>query len=195
VKLLLDENLSPQHALELKMEGHDAVAVREVGLSGASDGEVLRFAVENGRVLVTLDADFANVMRFPPERTLGVVRLKVHPPTEERIRQAIQRAVLFVQNIEITGRLAVVDDVKIGINIRRRDPTRFVHLNHFEETFQPRIPLGLFSSHDLVRPEEESEYLAPSASLESDLRPATPMERSAAKGQFGTGSHSGTSLL
>src|SRR5205085_6894614 len=41
------------------------------------------FAVENGRVLVTLDADFANVIRFPPEQTLGVIRLKVHPVTEE----------------------------------------------------------------------------------------------------------------
>jgi predicted nuclease of predicted toxin-antitoxin system len=104
-----------QHAYELRTEGHDAVAVLEVGLSGATDERVLRFAVENGRVLVTLDADFANVMRFPPERTLGVVRLKVHPATEERIRQAIRRALLFLQDIDITGRLAVVDEDKIRI--------------------------------------------------------------------------------
>jgi hypothetical protein len=54
-------------------------------------------------------------MRFPPERTLGVVRLKVHPPTEERIKQAIRRAVLFVRNIDITGRLVVVDEDKIRV--------------------------------------------------------------------------------
>jgi hypothetical protein len=54
-------------------------------------------------------------MRFPPERTLGVVRLKVHPATEERIRQAIRRALLFLHNIDIAGRLAVVDDEKIRI--------------------------------------------------------------------------------
>ena len=90
MKLFLDENLSPQHSSELRTEGHDAVSVLEVGLSGASDEQVLRFAVENGRVLVTLDADFANVMRFPPEQTLGVVRLKDHPATEERIRQALR---------------------------------------------------------------------------------------------------------
>ena len=115
MKLFLDENLSPQHAAELRTEGHDAVAVLEVGLSGAADEQVLRFAVENGRVLVTLDADFANVMRFPPEQTLGVVRLKVHPATEERIRQAIRRALLYLQSIDIAGRLAVVDDDKIRI--------------------------------------------------------------------------------
>jgi len=115
VKLFLDENLSPLHASELRTEGHDAVAVVEVGLSGMTDERVLRFAVENGRVLVTLDADFANVTRFPPERTLGVVRLKVHPATEERIRQAIRRAVLLLQNIDIAVRLAVVEEDKIRI--------------------------------------------------------------------------------
>lgn len=115
MKLFLDENLSSQHASELRTEGHDATSVLEVGLSGATDEQVLRFAVENGRVLVTLDADFANVMRFPPEQTLGVVRLKVHPATEERIRQAIRRALLFLHNIDISGRLAVVDDEKIRI--------------------------------------------------------------------------------
>ena len=64
MKLFLDENLSPKHASELRTAGHDAVAVLEVGLSGAPDAQVLQFAVANGRVLVTLDADFANVVRF-----------------------------------------------------------------------------------------------------------------------------------
>jgi len=115
VRLFLDENLSSQHASELRLEGYDAIAVLEAGLSGATDEEVLRFAVDNGRVLVTLDADFANVMRFPPEQTVGVVRLKVHPASEDRIRQAIRRALLFLHNVEMVGRLAVVDDEKIRI--------------------------------------------------------------------------------
>ena len=45
MKLFLDENLSPQHASELRTEGHDAAAVVGVGLSGMTDEQVLRFAV------------------------------------------------------------------------------------------------------------------------------------------------------
>ena len=115
MKLLLDENLSPLHSVELRTEGFDAVAVVECGLSGATDEQVLRFAVHNGRAIMTLDADFANVMRFPPEQTCGVIRLKVHPATEDKIRQTIRRALVFLQNIDIGGRLAVVDDDKIRI--------------------------------------------------------------------------------
>jgi hypothetical protein len=42
---------------------------------------------------------------------------------------------------------------------------------------QNSATFGLFCSRDLVRPEEESEYFELRDSLESDLRPATAMER------------------
>lgn len=115
MKLFLDENLSPQHATALRATGYDACAAVEVGLSGATDEQILQFAVEAGRVVVTLDADFANVIRFPPGRTLGVVRLKVHPPTERRISEAIRRSLELLQDTDIAGCLVVVDDHKIRI--------------------------------------------------------------------------------
>lgn len=55
MKLLLDENLSPRMAKVLARAGHDAVSVYEAGLSGATDAEVNRLAVEQGRYVVTLD--------------------------------------------------------------------------------------------------------------------------------------------
>lgn len=115
MKFFLDENLSSQHAIELRSDGFDAVAVAEVGLSGAADEQILHFAVSAGRVLVTLDADFANVIRFPPELTAGVLRLKVHPPSEEGIRQAIRRALLLLQDVDLNGCLAVIDEEKLRI--------------------------------------------------------------------------------
>ena len=111
VKVPLDENLPPRHAAELRTDGQDALLVLEVGLSKATDELVLQFAVENGCVLLTLDADFANVMRFPSERTQGIVRLNSHPATEERFRQSRD----LLHNVDLTGRLAVVHDETIRI--------------------------------------------------------------------------------
>jgi hypothetical protein len=40
VKLIPDENLSPQHAVELRIEGDDAIAVPEVGHSAPACSHV-----------------------------------------------------------------------------------------------------------------------------------------------------------
>jgi predicted nuclease of predicted toxin-antitoxin system len=76
VKRLLDENLSASHAEQLRKSGHDAIAVREIGLGGAEDVAIRRCALEQQRTLVTLDADFGHILRFPPEGTAGVIWLQ-----------------------------------------------------------------------------------------------------------------------
>ncbi len=56
MKLLLDEHLSPLVAIELRRLGHDAVCVAELPpLRGLDDGPLVRWASEQGRVLVSAD--------------------------------------------------------------------------------------------------------------------------------------------
>jgi predicted nuclease of predicted toxin-antitoxin system len=64
VKLLLDENLSPAVAVALSREGVDAAHVRDRGLTGATDPEVLTRAYDEDRILVTANvADFDALAR------------------------------------------------------------------------------------------------------------------------------------
>jgi predicted nuclease of predicted toxin-antitoxin system len=118
VKLFLDENISPLHTRELRADGYDALAVVEVGLSGASDERILEFAIKEDRILLTLDADFANILRFPAENTPGLVRLRLHAPTEQAIRHTLRKALLLLKNVELQGRLAIVEPNKIRIRPR-----------------------------------------------------------------------------
>lgn len=107
MKLLLDENLSPQQSAILRELGHDAIAVTEAGLSGEPDEKVRAFAIESGRILLTLDADFGNILRFPTAGTPGVIRLKIHPPTEEAIREQISKTLEVLKETPLVGCLAV----------------------------------------------------------------------------------------
>jgi predicted nuclease of predicted toxin-antitoxin system len=115
VKLLLDENLSPLHARTLRELGHDAVSVVELGLSGADDSVVRASAVEGGRILVTLDADFANVVRYSPSDTPGVIRLKVHPAMEGAIDALLRSTILRLTGMSLVGKLVVTDPKRIRI--------------------------------------------------------------------------------
>lgn len=107
MKLLLDENLSWHHAAALRDDGYDAVAVMETGLSGASDEKVRKHAIETGRIVVTLDADFANLLRFPPRGTPGVIRLRIHPATEGAVRKQLKRTIHALREVNLNGCLAV----------------------------------------------------------------------------------------
>jgi predicted nuclease of predicted toxin-antitoxin system len=65
VKLLLDEQLSPTVAQRLRQfEAIDVVHIRDRGRLGSSDREVLEFAFENDRILVTGNVtDFLRLAR------------------------------------------------------------------------------------------------------------------------------------
>lgn len=56
MKLLLDEMYSERVAGSLRERGHDAVHVREIGLGGALDAEVLARATAESRTVVTENA-------------------------------------------------------------------------------------------------------------------------------------------
>src|SRR5437773_11154696 len=71
MRLLLDMNLPPSVANWLRSEGHDALHVRDLGLSGAPDSEIFARAAADGRIVVSFDLDFgevAGLRRRTPKR-------------------------------------------------------------------------------------------------------------------------------
>jgi hypothetical protein len=56
-----DENIRDTTVEWLRALGHDALSVKDVGLAGADDPEVLDYAVTEKRVLLTFNADFADL--------------------------------------------------------------------------------------------------------------------------------------
>jgi predicted nuclease of predicted toxin-antitoxin system len=62
MRFLLDENVSYRVASHLKAAGHDAVHVSEIGLTSTSDAVILARACDEGRVLVSSDHDFVQML-------------------------------------------------------------------------------------------------------------------------------------
>ena len=84
MRFKLDENLSPTIAGLLSWVGHDAATVAEQGLAGAEDLDIASVCLDEGRILVTLDLDFADVRAYPPHRYPGLIVLRINSQAPRR---------------------------------------------------------------------------------------------------------------
>jgi predicted nuclease of predicted toxin-antitoxin system len=67
----------------LRDGGGDVVHVRELGMHTASDAEILVYAAREGRVVITLDRDFPQMLAF-----LGAARPSVVLVRQQQLRAA-----------------------------------------------------------------------------------------------------------
>lgn len=75
-RLLLDQGLPRSSAALLSQIGWDVVHVAEIGMSRATDAEVLQRARAEARICVTLDADFHALLAVSGERAPSVIRIR-----------------------------------------------------------------------------------------------------------------------
>ncbi len=75
-KFLIDESLSPKLARFLEKTGYDVLAVRDIGLKGKSDEEIVAWIKKNKRVIITCDKDFGEIYYLEQKGEIGVIVLK-----------------------------------------------------------------------------------------------------------------------
>jgi predicted nuclease of predicted toxin-antitoxin system len=108
VKWKLDENMPAEVISDLRAAGQDVETVVSEGLGGADDVLVARKASEEGRILVTLDMDLADIRRFPPTDYAGIVVLRLGKEGKSAVRRALQQALGALMSQPLEGRLAIV---------------------------------------------------------------------------------------
>lgn len=95
-KLLTDENINTVLIDYLKQQGCDVLHVYDVGLEHTPDTDILTWANENSRVVLTLDDDFGKLVFKEKQSFVGIVRLRpghlvgrLHIETLEAILNAV----------------------------------------------------------------------------------------------------------
>jgi predicted nuclease of predicted toxin-antitoxin system len=116
MQFLADESCDFNFVRALRAAGHDVLAVAEIALS-AEDPEVIRLAVEQGRVLLTEDKDFGQLVFAGAAPSAGVV-LSRYPASARQV--AIQTLVQLVQEKgnQLHDCFAVVEPGKVRLKSR-----------------------------------------------------------------------------
>jgi len=111
----MDENLPLALADLFRSAGYDAATVAEERLSGAADSALLGRAALEGRVLLTLDRDFADIRNHPPGSHAGIVVFRLEDQRRAALEEAAMRLITsgFLERLQ--RGLAVVDAVRIRV--------------------------------------------------------------------------------
>lgn len=118
MKLKLDENFDVRLVPELVKEGFDADTVIAEGLVGSPDQTIYDTCKAIGRTLVTLDLDFSNPLRFPPQDTEGIVVVRPPKAVLSSIRATLRSVLAQLKTGAVKGKLWIVEAGRI----REYDP-------------------------------------------------------------------------
>lgn len=109
----LDESMPIEAAGPLRAAGWECDTVYDEQLSGHPDGEIADACRAEGRVLFTLDLDFADIRAFPPSAYIGLVVLRPVDPTRRAVLQILNRALPVLNQQWADNRLWIVEPSRI----------------------------------------------------------------------------------
>jgi predicted nuclease of predicted toxin-antitoxin system len=108
VRLYLDQMLRVELASLLREAGHDVVRASETGQARADDALILERAVQDQRLLITLDGHFGDWVVLPLSKHFGVVRVKAHPATTENIAKVLLPLLANYSQTDFHNKLVIV---------------------------------------------------------------------------------------
>ncbi|MEN1680806.1 MAG: DUF5615 family PIN-like protein [Planctomycetota bacterium] len=113
--LKIDENLPVEVAELLRAEGHDAATVLEQQLGGEPDPRISAVCLSEGRALVTLDLDFADIRTYPPADYSGLIVLRLNRQDKLSVLPVVEKLIPHLEQEELIGKLWIVDEASIRI--------------------------------------------------------------------------------
>ena len=115
MRFKIDENLPVELADELRAAGHEAATVDDQRLVGASDCHLPEVCKAEGRVLATLDLDFADIRTYPPEEYPDLILLRLFRQDKPHVVYVFRRTLKAFGHEPLGGRLWIVEEKSIRI--------------------------------------------------------------------------------
>ena len=115
MKFKVDENLPIDVAERMRQVGYDTATALEQNLSGKSDSEVSSVCQQEGRILVTLDTDFADIRTYPPQESPGFIVLRLQRQDKDHVMAVVDSLLEAFRKETPEHSLWIVEEDRIRI--------------------------------------------------------------------------------
>ena len=116
---LADENIQPAVIAFLREQGLDVFSFPEQGKFGLSDADILRFAVEENRIVLTHDSDFGGLVILNEQSFVGIVYLRPGHIQAEFTIETIRTLFEQVKDVQVPF-IIVAERSRENVRIRLR---------------------------------------------------------------------------
>jgi len=110
LKFKVDESLPTEAAEVLGRAGYDALTVSEQRMVGQSDADVAATCRQEGRAVMTLDVDFADIRAYPPGDYPGIIVFRLARLDKHRVLSVLRRLLPLLEHEVLLGKLWIVEE-------------------------------------------------------------------------------------
>lgn len=115
MKFLLNMNTPRELGRRLTAKGHESRHVGDIGMSQASDVEIMEEAKANKEVIITHDLDYGHLLAFSGESEPSVIIFRLRTTHTDNLFVRIISAWSEIENPLIEGAIVVIEDSVIRI--------------------------------------------------------------------------------
>lgn len=117
MKFLADMNISPKTVAFVQALGHEATHLHEQGLQRMPDPAILVKAREEGRVLLTHDLDFAELVAASGAKLPSIVIFRLRSMRPERVNERLRAIVAEQLGVLERGAIVSVSEAQIRVRL------------------------------------------------------------------------------
>lgn len=110
MRFLADMGVSQRTIIWLRDAGHDVVHLRDQGLHRLPNGEIFAKAVAEGRVILTFDLDFGEIVALSCGRRVGVVLFRLNNTATLFLNRRLTAVLADAEAALADGAIVVVED-------------------------------------------------------------------------------------
>jgi predicted nuclease of predicted toxin-antitoxin system len=108
MRFLADMGMSQRVVTWLTEQGHDAVYLRDQGLQRLEDEGIVAKAVQEARIILTLDLDFAEILALSGRQNVSAVIFRLHNTRSVHVIRRLERVLVeSAQDLEEGAIIAV----------------------------------------------------------------------------------------
>jgi predicted nuclease of predicted toxin-antitoxin system len=117
MRFLADMGISPRTVEFLRVLGHDAIHLHEEKLDQLPDRGVLAKALNEGRVILTHDLDFGELMAASGGKLPSVIIFRLRNMRPERVNAYLEQAIVQHETALERGAIIAVTERQIRVRL------------------------------------------------------------------------------